>query len=57
MGKNAFIVEPDSVESPYVIIKRVLEDSMLAERLATQASNAAKKYTLEKRTKKILNQL
>ncbi|MCI0454085.1 MAG: glycosyltransferase family 4 protein [Candidatus Dadabacteria bacterium] len=56
-GENALIVEPNSVESLYNGIKRVLEDRVLAERLAIQAFNDAKKYTWEERAKKILNGL
>ena len=56
-GKNALIVEPNSEDSLYYGIKRVLDDRELAERLALQASNDARNYTWEERAKKILNGL
>lgn len=54
---NAFLVKPDSVESLVDGIKRVLEDTTLAERISLQASLDVKKYTWEERVKKILNGL
>jgi glycosyltransferase involved in cell wall biosynthesis len=56
-GENAIIVEPNSVDSLYNGIKKVLEDRALAERLAIQALNDAKKYTWEERAKRMLDGL
>jgi glycosyltransferase involved in cell wall biosynthesis len=55
--KNAILVEPDNLGSLVNGLRRVLEDSVLAEKLATQASSDVKKYTWEERVKKILGGL
>lgn len=56
-GRNALLIEPDSVDSLFYAIKKILEDTTLSERLALQAATDAKKYTWEERAKKILNGL
>jgi glycosyltransferase involved in cell wall biosynthesis len=56
-GSNALLAEPDSLDSLVDSIKRVLENTVLAEKLATQAWFDVKKYTWEERVKKILNGL
>lgn len=56
-GINALLVKPDDVELLVKCIQRVLEDQALAEKLAIQAASDVKKYTWEKRVKRILNGL
>jgi glycosyltransferase involved in cell wall biosynthesis len=56
-GSNALLVGPDDVDLLVKGIKRVLEDHALAEKLAAQAGSDVKKYTWEKRVKRILNGL
>lgn len=51
---NAILVEPNSVDSLYDGIKRVLDDEVLAQNLSLRAMNDIKKYTWEERAKKIL---
>lgn len=51
---NAVLVEPNSVDSLYYGIKRVLDDDALARSLSLQAMNDVTKYTWEERAKKIL---
>ena len=55
--RNALLVDPDSVDLLVNAIKRILEDTILAEQLALQAASDVKKYTWEERVKKILNGL
>ncbi|MGH7902451.1 MAG: glycosyltransferase, partial [Thermodesulfobacteriota bacterium] len=54
-SRNSLLVIPDSVDSLVNGIKRVLEDSTLAEKLSLQSALDVKKYTWEERVKKILN--
>ncbi|MGH7909919.1 MAG: glycosyltransferase family 4 protein, partial [Thermodesulfobacteriota bacterium] len=54
-GRNALLIEPDSVDLLFYAIKKILEDPLLAEQLALQASSDARKYTWEERVKKILD--
>lgn len=56
-GVNALLVEPDSVDSFYHGVRKVLDNQTLAERLSAQAGNDVTKYTWEERVKKILNGL
>lgn len=54
-GINSVLVEPDSVDSLYEGVLRVLEDSDLAKKIADRAGADIKKYTWEERVKKILD--
>ncbi|HSE83703.1 MAG TPA: glycosyltransferase, partial [Thermodesulfobacteriota bacterium] len=54
---NAVLVEPDSVDSLYYGIKRVLDDEELARDLSFRAVNDITKYTWEERARKILEGL
>ena len=56
-GSNGLLAEPDSLDSLVDSIKRVLENTVLAEKLAMRAQFDVKKYTWEERVKKILNGL
>lgn len=53
-GVNAVLVEPDSVDSFYEGIIRVLEDDGLANRIAIKSRSDIKSYTWEERVKKLL---
>jgi glycosyltransferase involved in cell wall biosynthesis len=52
---NAVVVDPDSVDSLFEGIKRVLEDEALATKIALQSAADVGRYTWEERVKKILN--
>ncbi len=52
---NAVVVDPDSVDSLFEGIKRVLEDEALATKIALQSAADVGSYTWEERVKKILN--
>lgn len=54
---NALLVGPDSADSLFEGIKRVLEDEALAEKISLQSASDVKNYTWEERVKKILNGL
>lgn len=54
---NAVIVDPDSVDSLFEGIKRVLEDEALADRIALRCADNARNYTWEERVKRILDGL
>jgi len=53
--KTALMVPPQDGEAGAQAIRRILGDSSLAKRLATNARNEAREYTWEKRAKKILS--
>lgn len=52
--KTALMVPPQDGDAGAQAIRRILDDSTLAKRLATNARNEARGYTWEKRAKKIL---
>jgi glycosyltransferase involved in cell wall biosynthesis len=54
---NALLVGPDSADSLFEGIKRVLEDEALGEKISLQSASDVKNYTWEERVKKILNGL
>jgi glycosyltransferase involved in cell wall biosynthesis len=53
-GVNAVLVEPDSSETLYEGIKKVIEDDDLANKIALKAGSDIKNYTWEERAKKLL---
>jgi glycosyltransferase involved in cell wall biosynthesis len=55
--RNALLIDPDSSDSLFNGIKKVLEDPLFAEKIAHQAASDARKYTWENRINKILNGL
>ena len=54
-GVNAVLVEPDSADSLYEGIKKVIQDDDLAKRIALKAGSDIKSYTWEERVKKLLD--
>lgn len=56
-GEEVLLVEPDSSESLYRGLRRVLEDDSLSRRLAGNAYARVKDYTWEKRVERIFNGL
>lgn len=54
-GVNCVLVAPDSVNSLFAGIKKVLDDGGLANKLSKNAKADIKKYTWEERVKKILD--
>jgi glycosyltransferase involved in cell wall biosynthesis len=54
---NAVVVDPNSVDSLFEGIKRVLKDEALATKVALRAAADVGRYTWEERVKKILNGL
>jgi glycosyltransferase involved in cell wall biosynthesis len=54
-GENAIIIDPDSTSAIIWGIKKALSNKNLCEKIAKQAAIDAKKYTLEERAKKILD--
>jgi len=53
-GVNSVLVEPDSADSLYEGIKKVLDDGGLSKKISKKARADIKKYTWEERVKKIL---
>ncbi|MER3446002.1 MAG: hypothetical protein C4291_03825 [Candidatus Dadabacteria bacterium] len=53
--ENAIIIDPDSTLAIIGGIKRALSNKILCEKIAKQAAIDAKKYTLEERAKRILD--
>lgn len=54
-GVNSVLVDPDSTDSLYLGIKKVLDDGRLAEKISNKARVDIKKYSWEERVKKILD--
>ncbi len=54
-GVNSILVKPDSADSLFEGIKRVLDNPGLAEKIAQRALEDVKGYTWESRAKKLLN--
>lgn len=54
-GVNSVLVEPDSADSLYEGIKKVLDDGELAKKISKKARADIKHYTWEERVIKILN--
>jgi len=52
---NSVLVDPDSADSLYEGIKKVLDDDGLAKKISQKARADIKKYTWEERVKKILD--
>jgi len=54
-GVNAVLVEPDSADSLYEGIKKVIQEDDLAKRIALKVGSDIKSYTWEERVKKLLD--
>jgi glycosyltransferase involved in cell wall biosynthesis len=54
-GVNSVLVEPDSADSLYEGIKKVLDYGGLSKKISKKARADIKKYTWEERVKKILD--
>ena len=53
--KNAVLIEPDNPEKLSQGIRKILDNSDMAEKISNQAFQDVQQYTWEKRAKKILN--